>query len=592
VLGAWAAATIVGFAVYLRLAQTRAVNSDGAAQALQAWDMLHGDPLLRGWTTSDVPFYTTELPQYLLVELVRGLGQDVVHVAAAMTYTLVVLLTALVAAGPASGREVPVRVAIAAGIMLAPQLVSGTNVLISSPDHIGTSVPLLLTWLVLDRVRPRWYVPVITSLLLAWAQVADSIVLIAGIIPLVAVCLFDIIASFHRAGPRGVRGPGGMGGARRDGGREPPMRGGSPPCQRPAPPGDNCAFRLTDPASGRRSRLAERWYEAALGGGALIAAGVAALILRLIHAAGGFSVRPFGTAVASLGEIFGHNLPIAAQCLLLLTGADFFGLPRGATTFFVVLHLAGAVLAAAGIALAAWRFRRGTDLVSQVLLTAIVVNVVVFVATSRVYAVSSAREIAPALPFAAALAGRQLAHPLLTGRRAGCPSARLGSLLPTQKRTWHLDWEAAVRRTLVAALCVIGAGYLAGLGLELTAPAAPPQAAQLTAWLDRHHLGTGLSGYWQASIVTLTSGDRVAVRPVNVTGGRVVPAIAEVEADWFDPAHSAAHYVVLFPGIPGYPGFTDHQAVEATFGKPARVYQIGRYTIWYWPTNLLSTIRH
>ena len=53
------AGTCVAFAVYLRLAQTRAVNSDGAAQALQAWDMLHGNPLLRGWTTSDVSFYTT-----------------------------------------------------------------------------------------------------------------------------------------------------------------------------------------------------------------------------------------------------------------------------------------------------------------------------------------------------------------------------------------------------------------------------------------------------------------------------------------------------------------------------------------------------
>ena len=25
---------------------------------------------------------------------------------------------------------------------------------------------------------------------------------------------------------------------------------------------------------------------------------------------------------------------------------------------------------------------------------------------------------------------------------------------------------------------------------------------------------------------------------------------------------------------------------------PARVYHVGPYTIWYWPKNLLSTIRH
>jgi hypothetical protein len=61
-------------------------------------------------------------------------------------------------------------------------------VLLSSPDHIGTSVPLLLTWLVLDRGGRRWYAPVITSALLAWTEVADSVAAIAGIIPLALVC--------------------------------------------------------------------------------------------------------------------------------------------------------------------------------------------------------------------------------------------------------------------------------------------------------------------------------------------------------------------------------------------------------------------
>jgi hypothetical protein len=82
-----------------------------------------------------------------------------------------------------------------------------------------------------------------------------------------------------------------------------------------------------------------------------------------------------------------------------------------------------------------------------------------------------------------------------------------------------------------------------------------------------------------------------AVRPVTVTGGRVVPSAGEVQSAWFDPAHAAAHYVVLFPGIPGYPGFTRRAAVLATFGPPARVYRAGRYTIWYWPANLLGRLR-
>ena len=70
----WLLGVIAAFACYLQLARTRAVNSDGAGQALQAWDMLHGNLLLHGWLLGDVSYYTTEVPQYVLVEVLRGLN--------------------------------------------------------------------------------------------------------------------------------------------------------------------------------------------------------------------------------------------------------------------------------------------------------------------------------------------------------------------------------------------------------------------------------------------------------------------------------------------------------------------------------------
>jgi len=532
VTAAWIAGTLAGFAAYLLLARTRPVNSDGASQALQAWDMLHGNPLLRGWTMTDVSFYTTELPQYMLVELVRGLGADVVHVAAAMTYTLAVLLAALLAKGTATGREAAVRVALAAGIMLAPQLQSGVNVLISSPDHIGTSVPLLAAWLILDRARPRWWVPVATSLLLGLAQVADTLVFFVGIAPLALVCAFRALRGITASARDTASGQG--------------TRSGQDVARRPL-----------------AARLAAQWYEMALAGGAVIAAVVAQLVPRLIHAAGGYTVHPVNTQLASVSAIFSH-LPVVGQGLLLLTGADFIGLPKSATTFFVMLHVVGVALAACGIAVAAWRFFRD-DRVSQVLLAAIVINVATFAASAHVQGLPSAREMAPALPFAAALAGRELARPLTTGRLA--------------------------RRALLPALGVVLAGYLAGLGLEITKPAVAPQAQQLTSWLERHHLGTGLSGYWESNIVTLTSGERAAVRLLDPAGTVLTRGRSEVNAAWYDPARSSADFVVLFPGINGFPGFTNRKQVLATFGKPARTYHVGRYTILYWHKNLLADLR-
>jgi hypothetical protein len=569
---AWLAGAGAAFAVYLRLAQTRAVNSDGASQALQAWDMLHGNPLLRGWTVSDVSFYPTELPQYALVELVGGLRADVVDIAAAMTYTLAVLLAALVARGTATGRQALLRVAVAAGIMLAPQLGAGTNVLLSSPDHIGTSVPLLLTWLVLDRGRRRWYLPLITPALLAWADVADSITLVAGILPLALVC-----------GARGAR-------------------------------------------AARAGARGKAGYELAMAGGALAAAGAARLILGAVTAAGGFTVRPLSTQVAPLSAILGHNLPAAGRCVLVLFGADAGSPLAGEAAFFLLLHLAGVTLAVAGVAVAAWRVRRGLDLAGQVLLAAIAVNLAAFGVTERAVDLASAREIAPVLPFAAALAARELSPALGRVRwrparlapgpartaplSSGAGGPRLagpvlappvlagpvlaGSLLAGPVLAGSLLAGPVLAGSLLAGpvLAVIGIGYAAGLGLELTAPAAPPQGADLTAWLRAHDLGgSGLAGYWQASVVTLTSGGTVAIRPIADVGDGIGPHPGEVSDAWFDPGRSRARFVVMSPGEPGYPGYADYQAALATWGAPARVYHVGPYTIWYWPKNLLSTIR-
>ena len=171
----FAGAAVVLFFAYLRLSGTYAATSDGADQALQGWDMLHGNWLLHGWTLGDVTYYTTEIPEYALIELFRGLRGDVVHIAGAITYTLLVLAAGLLARGRATGREGLIRLAIAAGIMLAPQFGNATHLLLSQPDHLGTQLPLLLIFLMLDRAPRRWYVPVAAGAALTLVVIADRV---------------------------------------------------------------------------------------------------------------------------------------------------------------------------------------------------------------------------------------------------------------------------------------------------------------------------------------------------------------------------------------------------------------------------------
>ncbi|HSZ43133.1 MAG TPA: hypothetical protein VK817_24490 [Trebonia sp.] len=520
-MAAWAVAVAVVFTVYLRLAGTRAVNSDGSSQALQAWDMLHGNELLRGWMLTDVSFYTTEIPEYALVELVRGLGPDVVRIAAAATYALVVVLGALLAKGTATGRAAAFRIAAAAGIMLAPQLGAGTDVLLSSPDHIGTSVPVLVTWLVLDRSRPRWWVPAVTTVLLAWSLIGDQLVLVVAILPLIAVCAL-------RAGRV-------LAGRRPDGS-------------------------ATHVALWRAT-----WYEAALAAGAVVAALAGTAAPRVIRGLGGYDVQPVGSQLAPLHTIASHNLPLVGDGFLLLGGAYFTGLPAGWHTWFIMLHVVGVAMAGAGIGVTAWRLRRGEDLVPQLMLVGIMLNVLAYAAGTHTANLADTREMAPVLPLAAALAGRQLPRYL-----TACP--RVG-------------------RVAVPVLGLALAGYLAGLGLELRVPAAPPQNASLTSWLTRHHFGTGLSTYWTANVVTLTSGEKVSVRPVRVIHGRVVPYFNNSRTSWYDPDRSYADYLVMGPGEPGYPGFGDWASTERTFGHPAMIYRVGAYRILVWHENLLTDMR-
>ena len=150
-----AAAAVGGallFLGYLRVSWTVAATSDGAAQALQARDMLAGNWLLHGWTLSDVSFYTTELPEYVLVEVIRPFGLGVIHIAAAATYTMLVLAVFALAYGRAGGREGIARGVLATVIMLAPQLGYGAFVLLLAPDHTGTELPAAAR---LAAARPR-----------------------------------------------------------------------------------------------------------------------------------------------------------------------------------------------------------------------------------------------------------------------------------------------------------------------------------------------------------------------------------------------------------------------------------------------------
>jgi hypothetical protein len=547
-LAGFTLAGVVLFAAYL-LQSTRDtfVNSDGASNALQAWAMLHGNLLLRGWAVSDVSFYTTELPQYMLVEAIRGLGADVVHICGAMSYTLLVLLAAAVAKGRAAGREGVARALMAAGIMLAPQLGWPTNLLTLSPDHVGTGVPLLLTWLLIDRgagfaQRQRGWrrclVPVLAGLLLAWTAVGDPLAEVIGALPLALVCALRASQGLLR--------------------------------ERHQEPGQETQ---QEPGQGLLRGLRTQWYELSLLMAAVLSVFAARLATTAITAAGGWTVSPVRTSLAEPGTL-GQHAYLTGMGILDLFGADFLDQPNLTETIFAVLHLVGLALVALAFCLAVRRFLGG-DLLVQVLTAAIVVNVAAYAFSTQAQDIKNTREIAALLPFGAALAGRLLAGRLLAAREAR--QARE----PGPRRVPRLvTWLAGAMLACYAVM----------LGVNAVQPQVPTQPATLAVWLAAHNLTSGLGGYWQANSVTLDSGDGVQVRALEVDAGKLATGTNwEADHAWYDPATAYANFVVDIPTRCG-PADPGELVTRMTFraGKPSRLYCVGPYAIAVWNRNLLT----
>jgi hypothetical protein len=522
-VGAFVLAAAALFAMYLRLSRTVPENSDQANILLVASDMLHGNVLLHGWYLTDVSFYTTELPQYALLEIFFGVHANTAHIAAAMTYTLVVLLAVLLARGGFTSRAAVIRLLITAGILVAPQLGVGVTALILTVGHIGTAVPVLLILLLLDRAPQRRWVAVLTGLGLAWALVADELVLVVAVVPLALVC----------------------------------------------------ALRVAEAAVRERSvsrGLAARRYELSLIAAAGVAAGLAWVAERVLRALGGYTLNPVPFTF-TLHHITAnlHSLWAVPQ----IFGADYRGL-AGGPYYTALLHMVSLAVVGLALLLLAWRFFAGAALVDQVLGVAIVANLVLFVVTSA--GSEGPHEIAVVAPFGAALAARMLAGQ--AGQPAEDPQA-------TAARTGRVLARRARAAAGLAGLVVL-LGYLGGLAHDVVQPASPPAFAPVASWLQAHHLRYGLGGYWESSIVTVQTDGQVKVRALLKP--TLAPDLWLAKPAWYDPAGQQANFVVL-SSTPGFMNNWEPRAlISKYFGRPARVYNFGPYTVMVWNRNLLASL--
>jgi hypothetical protein len=504
IAAAWIGVGLALFAAYLRISLSSPMDSDGANNALQAWDMLHGHLLLPGWIIGDASCYTFELPLYAIIELFSGLNGMIFHVAGALTYLIVVAFGLALARTHSRGPAAAARCGVVIAIMAAPIVTQqGASILLEAPDHIGSSVFLLGSFLLIDRVPARRFTAPLVAVILCAGQIGDATVLYVAVPAVILVCAYRVLAA---------------------------------------------------------GKI--RTADTAIAAAAAVSVPLTLLIRAAMVHLGGYSQIHPRTAIAPIGQWRAHVM-LTWQGIRTLYGAFGATVVDAHTPLGGVAAVFGAacLLAAAfGFARVVWTWRTASR-AEQLLCVAIVVNLATYV-VSTLPSIYSSREIAAVLPCGAVLAARAC----VPGRLVGAPRA-----------------HAALAAGALAAVVPLAAA-------AATLPPVTPAAVPLAAWLNDHGYRYGIAGYWNASSVTLQSGNQVQVRAVaETTHGQVAAYYWETRTDWYDASRHHATFVIVNGWESDAPTLWAAEA-EHYFGRPAAVYRVAGCEILIYRTNLLKRL--
>jgi hypothetical protein len=380
------------------------------------------------------------------------------------------------------------------------------SILLAAPDHIGTSVFLLGSFLLIDRAPARRFTPPLLAVILCAGQLGDATVLAVAVPAVVLVSAYRILAA-------------------------------------------------------RKIRTGDTAIAVAAAASVPLASLTRAVMVHF----GAYSQVPARTAISPIAQ-WPEHVVLTWRAIRTLFGAfgatvvDAHAPLSGVAAGFGLACLLAAAFGFAKVA-ATWRSAsRGEQLLS----VAILVNLAAYVA-STLPSTFSSREIASVLPCGAVLAARACVPGRIVGSRrarAGLAAAALVALLP--------------------------------LAAAATLPPVTPPAVPLAAWLKAHGLTYGIAGYWDASAVTLQSGNQVQVRavvryPDRIARFYITGYYWETKADWYVASRHDATFVIANGHYPTAPVLTAAD-VERYFGRPAATYRVAGREILIYRTNLLERL--
>jgi hypothetical protein len=371
---------------------------------------------------------------------------------------------------------------------------SNAPYLLGAPDHTGTSVFLLASFLLIDRVPARRYTSLLLLAILCAGQIGDATVLYVAVPAVVVACGYRAVAA-------------------------------------------------------RKVRTSDAVNALA----AIVSVPLAAAVRAVLLHVGGYQMVAPKVAISAPWR-WPHNADLAWHAICLLFGVQAAGSSALTRDAGYILGLACLLATAAGVARVVWTWRTASR-AEQLLCVAIVMDLLAYV-ISTMPIPTNPYEVVAVLPCGAVLAARacvpgQTASTLRAGMATGLAATAALLTLTT----------AAVR------------------------PAVAAPTAPLSAWLEAHGLRYGLADYWDSSVVTLQSGNRVQVRAVVMQDRQVVPYDWETSTLWYDASRHDATFVIV-----DLSGNDPSQSAEQTFGTPDKIGRVAHWAILIYQKNLLEQV--
>ncbi|MCL4393083.1 hypothetical protein M1145_02995 [Patescibacteria group bacterium] len=283
--------------------------------------------------------------------------------------------------------------------------------------------------------------------------------------------------------------------------------------------------------------------------------------ISVIKALGGFHiVAPVPYKFSHLSKIPGR-MYLAINSILYYFGSHFFGkklfllstMEELIKTLFIVLfiYLVYKIIKS-----------RKISIINTLLLSAIFLNLSAFIFSNIVHNMSFARYMMPLTVFSLVFIALNIVYLL--------------------KKKWVIYISF-----LFALFLIFSFIYRVG---HFPVSSHIRNEKKLVSFLESKNLKYGIGTYWDSSITTVLSSNKVNVRAVLITQNSIYPLIWLSSTKWYHPTSNKKFQFFVFGGNKYDKVSHDFTLATFVFGKSYKKYHIADYTVLVWKHNINSTL--